>query len=329
MFSEVDSMYHIYIDAEFDAVKINRKFHQMVISLGAVMVNDEGTKIDEFYSLIKPYGFSRLSNIVKKITHMTNDMILAADKLDVVEKQFKKWIYAYTLDLQSICLYSFGPDDRRTIVQNCVSLKLDTEALFAKIIDLQRVISSIVTFQGKSISSTLSLDDLKSAFGLKGAVDHNALSDAKDLMQIHQAFLRGDALREENVAAIVNRKAAKQMEVQMKQRTRLIKLMRERFSKYKSLCVDIIFYPEVIEQLRLWEDRDKGNILHWRNSGFVYNDSEYAYEDVNMQVCLDIKSEIPSIILTFTTQKEHVRKQFLLQYRNATIFENIIKRLQL
>lgn len=321
-------MYHIYIDAEFDAVKINRKFYQMVISLGAVMVDEDGKKLDEFYTLVRPYGFSRLTNIVKKITHMSNEMILSAENLNVAEKNFKKWVYAYSADMEELRLYSFGPDDRRTIVQNCTSLKLDKEGLFNKIIDLQRVISPSVKFQEKSISPTLSLDDLKSVFGIEGAVDHNALSDARDLMRVHQAYLQGDVAREEKIVEIVNRKVAKQLEVQMKQRKRLSQLMKERFHKFKQLDVNVVFYPEVIEQLQLWEDRDPNSILHWKKDEFIYHNKSYTYDKISMRMRIDIENEIPSVTLSFTIEGETFEKRFLLQYRNATMIETIVKRLQ-
>ena len=61
-------MVHIYIDAEFDAVKINGKYCQMVVSLGAVLKKDaqEAT----FYSLVCPKNFRRLPSVVSILTHL-------------------------------------------------------------------------------------------------------------------------------------------------------------------------------------------------------------------------------------------------------------------
>lgn len=321
-------MIHIYIDAEFDAVRINRKFYQMVISLGAVMVDDQGTVIDEYYSMVKPYSFKRLSNIVKKMTKLSDTMILDARKLPEVEEEFKSWVYAREENLSNIRLYSFGPDDRRTLSQNCQALSLDAEGMFSGIIDLQKEISPLVTYQGATVSPTLSLDDLKSAYGIEGVVDHNALSDARDLMMIHQAVLQGKQPIESNVKEIVDRKIAKQQEVAERQRKRLSKLMKERFGGFKELRIPIRFYPEVIEQFQMWEERDPNFSLHWKKDQVCEQGQCYAYEDLSMVMEVDIESEIPSVRLIIEGPSINMDKKYLLQYRNATMIENICKRLK-
>lgn len=328
MFSEVDTMYHVYIDAEFDAVKINRKFHQMVISLGAVMTDQEGTFIDEFYTLVKPYGFSRLTNIVKRITRIDDEMIKSADTLHVAQEHFKNWINTYALHLDDVCFYSFGPDDRRTIIQNCKELQLDKENMFAKIMDIQHEISRSVTFQGVIISPTLSLDDLKAVYHIPGAVDHNALRDAKDLMYIHQAYLQKSVPDVSKTAAIVERKIAKQLEVQKKQSMRLARIMKKRFYQFQDAYINVVFYPEVIEQFQLWEDRIQGSVLHWEKEGMMYENDCYTYDSLQMQMHIDVDHDVPSVTLQFLCKGKQLKKQFPLEYRNAIMVENIIKRLQ-
>ncbi|MFQ7536086.1 MAG: hypothetical protein ACLRL6_01275 [Clostridium sp.] len=49
-------MVHIYIDAEFDAVKINGKYCQMVVSLGAVLKKDAQEATFILWSVLKTFG---------------------------------------------------------------------------------------------------------------------------------------------------------------------------------------------------------------------------------------------------------------------------------
>ena len=83
-------MVHIYIDAEFDAVKINGKYCQMVVSLGAVLKKDaqEAT----FYSLVCPKNFRRLTSVVRKMTHLKDSDIRNANSFPDVLKQFMQWL---------------------------------------------------------------------------------------------------------------------------------------------------------------------------------------------------------------------------------------------
>lgn len=321
-------MYHVYIDAEFDAVRINRKFHQMVISLGAVMVDSNEAIIDDFYTLVKPYGFLQLTNIVKKITRIDDEMIRSADSLQLAEKHFKEWIFTYIQHMHDVKLYSFGPDDRRTIIQNCKELHLDQEDMFANIVDIQHELSRSVTYQGNIISTTLALDDLKAVYNIPGTVDHNALRDAQDLMYIHQAYLHKVIPDAAKVAFIVERKATKHLEVQKKQNLRLARLMKKRFHKFQNVCIDIMFYPEVIEQLQLWEERMQERVLHWSAEGLLYEGRCYAYQTLRMQMYIDIEQAMPSVTLKLLCGDTQIIKQFPLVYRNASMIEMIIKRVQ-
>lgn len=200
-------MVHIYIDAEFDAVRINGRHCQMVVSLGAVLKKEEHE--ETFYSLVCPKNFKRLTSVVRKMTHLKDRDIREAESFPVVLKSFMQWLQPYVQD--SCNVYSFGPDDRRTLLQECERHRVDS-TLFQEIIDLQKKISATVIFQNALVSPTLSLDDLKTAYDIEGAVEHNALTDAHDLMRIHQASLKRRP-NPEAVRGIVERKLAKQQEV--------------------------------------------------------------------------------------------------------------------
>ena len=94
----------------------------------------------------------------------------------------------------------------------------------------------------------------RQAYDIEGAVEHNALTDAHDLMRIHQASLKRNP-NPEAVRGIVERKLAKQQEVARKQQEKLFHIMKERFSPYDTLECSITLYPEIVEQFHLWEER--------------------------------------------------------------------------
>jgi inhibitor of KinA sporulation pathway (predicted exonuclease) len=76
-------MLHIYLDAEFDAVKIKGKFQQAIISIGAVMLDDNGKELDQFYSLVRPMNFVRLTSVVYRMTHLNTHQIEHAKALPI------------------------------------------------------------------------------------------------------------------------------------------------------------------------------------------------------------------------------------------------------
>lgn len=318
-------MIYIYLDAEFDAIRINNKFQQAVISLGAVMLNEQGKMLDSFYQLVKPIRFRRLTNVVKRMTHLSDEQIMKAESFPQVIHQFFDWIDTYETNKDHMVFYSFGPDDRRTIIQNGILHHMDLSFL-SEMKDLQKEISPCVKFQEKLISSTLSLDDLKSVYDIQGAVDHNALSDAMDLMKVHCAYCLGKPQNSTQIAAIVNRKIAKQQESAKKQRQRLARVMRERFATYpkrwKVLCC-----PEVIEQFRMIKERDQTFSLRFKEDHMVMDGKSYYYNDMKMVLELKLEEENPYVLLDISYHGKQLQKQFLLTYRNATMIEDIMKQM--
>lgn len=318
-------MIHIYLDAEFDAVRIDHKFQQAVISLGAVMLNEDAEILDQFYSLTKPMNFHRLTSVVKRMTHLTNSQIEQAKEFPVLMKKFMDWIHVYEPDMEQVRFYSFGPDDRRTLIQNCHYYKIEAD-FFSRMKDLQKEISPNVKFQDQLISSTLSLDDLKSVYAIEGEVEHNALNDAIDLMKVHRAYCLGKPQDSTQIAAIVNRKIAKQQEVARKQRLRLAKAMKERFEKYPKR-VKIKFYPEVLEELNGLRERDHHMTIRFKTDRMIIEEQVYFYNELKLVMELSLDEEVPSFLFDISYHGIRSRKQYLLTYRNATVIENIIKRL--
>ena len=172
----------------------------------------------------------------------------------------------------------------------------------------------------------LSLDDLKTAYDIEGAVEHNALTDAHDLMRIHQASLKRRP-NPEAVRGIVERKLAKQQEVARKQQEKLFNIMKERFSPYDTLECSITLYPEIVEQFRLWEERDRNFHINMQRKNILLDGKELSRDHTEISMHVDINQKIPSVTLKFTQDNLVLEKKYLLQYRNATMVENILKRM--
>ena len=170
------------------------------------------------------------------------------------------------------------------------------------------------------------LDDLKTAYDIEGAVEHNALTDAHDLMRIHQASLKRRP-NPEAVRGIVERKLAKQQEVARKQQEKLFNIMKERFSPYDTLECSITLYPEIVEQFRLWEERDRNFHINMQRKNILLDGKELSRDHTEISMHVDINQKIPSVTLKFTQDNLVLEKKYLLQYRNATMVENILKRM--
>lgn len=320
-------MIHIYLDAEFDAVKINHKFQQAIISLGAVAIGENQKQLDTFYSLVRPMHFRRLNPIVCRMTHLSNQQIANAKDLKQVMTAFLAWIKRYEKNITQVCFYSCGPDDRRTLLQNCRYYEIDGE-FFSDMKDLQKEISAHVLYHDQIISPALSLDDLKSVYAIQGTVDHNALSDAIDLKCVHQAYCQGKQQDSTEIANIVKRKIAKQEEAKKRQQKRAAMVLRERFQQIPK-HISLLFYPEILEQLRLLKERDPDFPFSFRKKGIMFEQNCYPYEDVQASIRILLEEEFPAFFLCFETEAEKIEKKILLTYRNATMIENIMKRMEI
>ena len=315
-------MIQIYIDAEFDAVRYKQHFEQAVISMGAVICID-GKEVDQFYRLVKPTYFKRLSKVVKKMTHLCNEDIMEAEPLEIVSEEFKVWLMHFG-NIEQMYFYSCGPDDRRTLLKNCEIHHIDG-TIFDRIIDLQKLISAGVFYEGKLVSSTLSLDDMKLIYDVFGLVEHNALTDAVDLMQIHQRFLKGNHQNQEQIKAIVERKERKALLSKQKQKERLKMMMHKLFSNYSKDFIMITLTPEVIKQFQLWENKEKESYMHWKRSACSDETTSYNYAHLNVFIKINLDADLPEVGIRFLYHGFDMVRTYPLNYRNASYVENILK----
>lgn len=318
-------MIHIYIDAEFDAVRVAGKFTQAVISMGAVLTDEEGNLLDTFYALVKPNHFKKLNPIVGRITHLSTEDIKAAAGLKQVMSEFHQWIASYEMNIEHVQFYSFGPDDRRTLLQNCQYHNIEA-SYFERMKDLQKVLSMQVYYQEALVSPTLSLEDLKSVYTIHGEVEHNALTDARDLMMVYQAYCLGKPQDSTQIEAIVQRKLAKQEEVKRRQKEKLKHAMIKRFASLPKE-LDILFYPEVLDQLRSLKECGEEIPFRFRKDAAEdQSGNEIPYETLHTTLQLELTQEVPVVMLSFCYDLNSMTSMIQLTYRNATAFEIMIKR---
>lgn len=218
-------MIHVYIDNEFDAVRMQGRYLQQVIAIGACLCDDAFVHIDSFYSLVCPAGFRRLSPHVRRMTHLKDTEIQKASKFPQVADRFISWLQHYAGE-EAICLYSFGPDDARTLCANAAFYHHGSEQLFAGIVDLQTLLSSRVRWRGEVFHKTHSLESLKQIYRIRGEVNHNALSDAIDLYRIHEAYRMERALDEEAIGHLYRTMRQKQVEGMKKRRRHQLERLR-------------------------------------------------------------------------------------------------------
>lgn len=313
----------IYIDTEFDAVKDCGRYKQRIISIGALLVSEQFEVCATFYENVHPKGFQKLSKIVSKMTNLTDEQILQSKSFPEVVHEFKQWIQSYTQE--NIMMYCFGPDDIRTLIANCDDENIEKD-LFYNLIDIQAILSNYVTYENEIISSTLSLDDLKAAYAFSGEVEHNALSDAKDLMQLHQAYLQKKSLDKVAIASIVQRKKQKAEEGRrkwmMQHMLRQIKpyidkkLVQIQISdKFIQTMIAVCNFDDQIEMMLYKKDdmkywaqfvkRKHAYYIHIRGKGIVKID-EYILLTVNSYFLFSYCLEQLLVIIPIENKKNHL-----------------------
>lgn len=295
-------MLHIYVDTEFDAIKQEGRYIQSIVSIGAVMLNNELLEIGRFYELVRPTGFKRLTPVVKRMTKLSDKEILNAENFSMVMKHFFAWIEQYRRKEEGILLYGFGPDDQRTLLENARRSNVKTK-LFENMKDLQKIMSRQILWDGEVLSLTLSLDDMKMAYGQKGEVDHNALSDALDLMHLHKAYLRKDEIDHEGVKRIYLRKKQRQEASVQKQKKRLIEQINNEFPQICSTAVRLHMredVKEIVKEKHLFS-------LQLKEKGILINKVLYRFQENQFFLHIDMKKEEAQFLI------EHNKKQICVK----------------
>lgn len=311
----------IYIDCEFDALWTWENHIQCVIAIGAVACDETGKECGRFYSLVCPKRFKRISSVVRRMTQLNSAEIREAASFSVVMKQFQTWLKQFQTD-KGVQLYSFGPDDKRTILQHATYEKYQNIAWAKEIKDLQKILSGALYYKEKQISSSLSLDDLKQVYEIEGEVIHNALHDALDLMHIHQAMLQGNC-NEARLLELGERKEAKQLEIKQREKERMLSIIKTKYERHHEKTYVTKMYPAIIEQLMMLEERCHPFAIMFCEDQMRYEQERYSYDTMTLQMKWWITVEQPTIEVIFQTQHKDIVYTLELNYKIANLLDSI------
>lgn len=161
-------MRKIFIDLE--AIKAGQ-----IISIGAI--DEQGST---YYTLVKPVNLKGLTPFLSKLTGITKEMLME-DAVPSFESAFDKlgeWI-----GQEEAIFLTYGSNDRELL---SLYEHLTCKRIMATLIDYS---TSII----KKFGSSIGLERIaKSIYGIEFTQTHNALDDAKLLMDIYNFFQRSD-----------------------------------------------------------------------------------------------------------------------------------------
>lgn len=305
----------IYMDAEFDAIRKGGCFHQCLISIGIIAMEAECV-VDSYYSLIHPKHFRALTHTVRNITGLNDEDIKRAPSFSKVMNEVNAFLDRFHNQYQ---LYTFGPDDVRTLKLQAGYEGYDRTQAFLEFIDLQRVISSEITYEDKIISATLSLDDLKYIYGINNKVEHNALNDAADLYLIHDAYQRG-TVQSDRVSIIAERRLQKQADVKKRKLIHTQNILFERYHFFEHQKGSSPLYPDLHHQLECLQERGCVKLPHSLSAMLITDNYEQGILSMEW-----LMHPYPLIRLSLLLHKEQWHQECPLTYGNAGLFEQMWK----
>ncbi len=241
---------NVYMDAEFDGVRKGSRFIQCLISIGLIAI-DNDCVIDSYYSLIRPHRFHTLSKTVRRMTKLTDEEIKKAPDFRKVMNEINVFIKALNSPYE---LYTFGPDDVRTLKHQAVYEGYGNISALTRFTDLQRKISNDIVYEGKVAADMFSLDDLKYIYGIGNKVEHNALNDAVDLYLIHEANIRG-AIQVDRLEIIAERRRQKVDDARKRTQMHMQNILFERYHFYEHQKSSCSLYPDILTQLESLQER--------------------------------------------------------------------------
>ena len=170
-----------FYDSEFNAYDDNRNIQipQEIVSIGLIVVDEDGNKLEDFYSLVSLKAARRISNRCTSITGIRNQDMKKAISFDKVVKNLLKIISKYHLNT----IYCYGTEDKKNF--------LKTNDLYndknggKKIAKMFTDVRSEFKKKTRNKVGDQGLQFLKAVCRIEGDVKHNALSDAIDLSNVY------------------------------------------------------------------------------------------------------------------------------------------------
>lgn len=110
---------HIIIDFEMNPVEGKRENAQLltkneIIQIGAIKLDEKYHVVDRFNAFARPQLNSRVTRHIKKITGITTEMVVNANCLGVVLKDFSDW-----LGVDKLRIYAWSENDLQQLREEC------------------------------------------------------------------------------------------------------------------------------------------------------------------------------------------------------------------
>ncbi|MBP3918069.1 MAG: exonuclease domain-containing protein [Clostridia bacterium] len=157
------------------------QFHYFneILSAGAVRMDETGTILERFYSLIRPISPEYVHPVILDTLHLDIAALAAAPEFHTVFKQFL--IFANSTNGP---IFTFGSADRSAVLQNlrikCNGFVTNAEQYLPPMYDIQPILCRAANI----VPPFPSLSTLLKKLQLSGEFRHNALSDAEDTAKI-------------------------------------------------------------------------------------------------------------------------------------------------
>lgn len=150
-----------------------------VISIGAVILDTISLhSIDYFYSTCKPKSFEKMDYFCKKITHLSTIDIKNSEDFLIVYEKFYSLLKKY--DCNEICTWS---NSDKKFMQSTVKELEQNLPKELNFIDIQKRIGYFAIK-----NKTTSLESMKRHYNLEGKVQHHALKDAQDMLNVYLCY---------------------------------------------------------------------------------------------------------------------------------------------
>lgn len=313
-------MKHLYVDTEFSTIREYQKFQQVIIAIGAVLVNENKQILDTFYSLACPRNFRKLGKTVKDMTKLDNEMILHAPSFPQAFHDMEMWLDKW--GNEELQIYSFGPDDYRTLTSDLNHHHIHSKYIKQPFIDLQKIISASITYKGETIAPVFSLENLKLCYGVLGEVEHHALSDALDLMKLHQSYDEQKPCNQEYIKKLYDQKIEKQKKLEEQRIKKMNLIVKEEFPKKEErFCLSFTKETKaLIERLQRKDSQVR-----------VSFDKEYAVIDhqrlplSQLKIILSFQMTTYSYCLEWTTQDISIKHQYPIDYHNIMALNSLLR----
>lgn len=187
-----------FLDAEYLSARYKKSSIEDVISVGMIITNPAHEELDRFYSTVQLKPGHKIPPLIAELTGLTTEDLEFAPAYEDVMTELIKLIKKYQVG--KICVWggdknSFQRDFESRVLEK--PLKRSVGKFISTIENIQKEVSYDIT---GGLDANLSLADMKTICGLGGHVEHNALSDAEDMLECIR-IIENDAMVYDGIKA--------------------------------------------------------------------------------------------------------------------------------